>query len=284
VDEPRRIDLGRITLAVFEAGPADGPLVVLLHGFPELAYSWRHQIGPLAQAGYRVLAPDLRGVGGSDRPEDVAAYAVTELAADVVALIDHARREQAVVIGHDWGADAAWKTAWMRPERVAAVAGFSVPFIPRAWHFCAPADPQAKGVVERLQGYAETTFEPARVFANELDVQDQLDAWSAKVNAHAHKTLRARPVDAPRRRAQGDGGAACRDARHRPALDDARRPRARAGPCAVTGARCGRRGLVVRAGDCRSPRGLDEAILEGTLAVRESTSVPAGGGVGSGSR
>jgi pimeloyl-ACP methyl ester carboxylesterase len=132
VDEPRRIDLGRITLAVAENGPAAGPLVVLLHGFPELAYSWRHQIGPLAQAGYRVLAPDLRGVGGSDRPDDIAAYAVTELAADVVALIDHAGREQAIVIGHDWGADAAWKTAWMHPERVAAVAGLSVPFIPRA--------------------------------------------------------------------------------------------------------------------------------------------------------
>lgn len=132
MDEPRRIDLGRITLAVAENGPAAGPLVVLLHGFPELAYSWRHQIGPLAQAGYRVLAPDLRGVGGSDRPDDIAAYAVTELAADVVALIDHAGREQAIVIGHDWGADAAWKTAWMHPERVAAVAGLSVPFIPRA--------------------------------------------------------------------------------------------------------------------------------------------------------
>jgi pimeloyl-ACP methyl ester carboxylesterase len=123
---------------VAEAGPPAGPLVVLLHGFPELAYSWRHQIGPLADAGFRVLAPDLRGTGDSDRPEAVEAYAVTELTADVVALIDHAGAERAVVIGHDWGADIAWKTAWMHPERVAAVAGLSVPFVARA-----PAPPTA---------------------------------------------------------------------------------------------------------------------------------------------
>jgi pimeloyl-ACP methyl ester carboxylesterase len=132
VIEPRRIDLGRITLAVAEAGPPDGPLVVLVHGFPELAYSWRHQIGPLADAGYRVLAPDVRGTGGSDRPEAIEAYAITELAADVLALVDHAGAERAVVIGHDWGADIAWKTTWLHPDRVAAVAGLCVPFIPRA--------------------------------------------------------------------------------------------------------------------------------------------------------
>jgi pimeloyl-ACP methyl ester carboxylesterase len=130
--QPRRIDLGRITLAVTEAGPRDGPLVVLVHGFPELAYSWRHQIGPLAEAGYRVLAPDVRGVGGSDRPDAVEAYAISELTADVLALLDHAGAERAVVVGHDWGADIAWKTAWLHPDRVAAVAGLSVPFVPNA--------------------------------------------------------------------------------------------------------------------------------------------------------
>jgi pimeloyl-ACP methyl ester carboxylesterase len=132
VVRPRRIDLGRITLAVAEAGPPDGPPVVLVHGFPELAYSWRHQIEPLAEAGYRVLAPDLRGLGGSDQPAAVEAYAMTELTADVLALIDHAGAERAVVVGHDWGADIAWKTAWMHPDRVSAVAGLSVPFVPRA--------------------------------------------------------------------------------------------------------------------------------------------------------
>jgi pimeloyl-ACP methyl ester carboxylesterase len=126
------VDLGDVRLWVLDAGPRDGPLVVLVHGFPELAFSWRHQIGPLTEAGYRVLVPDLRGAGRSDRPREVEAYAIGELAGDVVGLVDHAGAERAVVVGHDWGADIAWKTAWMHPERVAAVAGLSVPFIPRA--------------------------------------------------------------------------------------------------------------------------------------------------------
>lgn len=121
-----------VRLHVAEAGPADGPLVVLLHGFPELGYSWRHQIPALAAAGFRVLTPDLRGYGLSEAPEPVEAYAMTELVGDVVGLIDHAGAEQAVVAGHDWGADVAWKTALLAPERVRAVAGLSVPYAPRA--------------------------------------------------------------------------------------------------------------------------------------------------------
>jgi pimeloyl-ACP methyl ester carboxylesterase len=112
-------------------GPEDGPAVVLLHGFPELGYSWRHQWPALAEAGYRVLVPDLRGYGRSDAPAEVEAYAITRLAADVVALADHAGAERVAVVGHDWGADLAWKTAWLRPDRVRAVAGLSVPFLPR---------------------------------------------------------------------------------------------------------------------------------------------------------
>lgn len=127
-----------VDLHVSEAGPADGPLVVLLHGFPELGYSWRHQIPALAAAGFRVLTPDLRGYGLSDAPEPVEAYGIPELVGDVVALIDHAGADQAVVVGHDWGADVAWKTAVLAPERVRAVAGLSVPFAPRA-----PAPPIA---------------------------------------------------------------------------------------------------------------------------------------------
>jgi pimeloyl-ACP methyl ester carboxylesterase len=105
---------------------------VLLHGFPELGYSWRHQIGALADAGYRVLAPDMRGFGLSDSPAEVEAYATDVLARDVLALLDDAGADTGVVIGHDWGSDVAWKTAWMHPERISAVAGLSVPFAPRA--------------------------------------------------------------------------------------------------------------------------------------------------------
>ncbi|HWT94246.1 MAG TPA: alpha/beta hydrolase [Solirubrobacteraceae bacterium] len=138
MSEGELVDVGDVRLRVLDEGRRDGPVVVLLHGFPELAYSWRHQIPALAGAGYRVLAPDNRGVGGSDRPEAVEAYAVTEMAGDVVGLIDWAGASQAVLIGHDWGADVAWKTAWMHPDRISAVAGLSVPFLPRA-----PAAPTA---------------------------------------------------------------------------------------------------------------------------------------------
>jgi pimeloyl-ACP methyl ester carboxylesterase len=121
-----------IELHVAEHGDSDAPVLVLLHGFPELGYSWRHQIPALAEAGYHLMVPDLRGFGLSDAPEDLDGYAVDVLARDVLALLDAAGAERGVVIGHDWGADVAWKTAWMHPERIAAVAGLSVPFAPRA--------------------------------------------------------------------------------------------------------------------------------------------------------
>ena len=121
-----------INLEVAEHGPAEGPVVILLHGFPELGYSWRHQIQPLASAGYRLLVPDLRGFGGSDAPAEIEAYASDVLGADVLGLLDHAGAERGTLIGHDWGADVAWKTAWRHPERIGAVAGLSVPFAPRA--------------------------------------------------------------------------------------------------------------------------------------------------------
>jgi pimeloyl-ACP methyl ester carboxylesterase len=107
----------------------DGPLIVLVHGFPESWYSWRHQIGPLAGAGYRVCAIDVRGYGGSDKPHAVAAYDLETLIGDVAGVIDHLNPGgQAILIGHDWGAPIVWNTALTRPDRVAAVAGLSVPF------------------------------------------------------------------------------------------------------------------------------------------------------------
>ncbi|HEX4110753.1 MAG TPA: alpha/beta fold hydrolase, partial [Solirubrobacteraceae bacterium] len=121
-----------INLAVAEHGPPDGPVVVLLHGFPELGFSWRHQVEPLAHAGYRLLVPDLRGFGHSDAPQDLREYAIDRLTGDVLGLLDHAGVERGTVIGHDWGADVAWKTAWLHPERVHAVGALSVPFAPRA--------------------------------------------------------------------------------------------------------------------------------------------------------
>lgn len=107
-----------ITLQVAQAGPEDGPLVLLLHGFPDFWYGWRHQIDGLANAGYRVWAPDQRGYNQSDKPDGIAAYNVDHLAADIVGLIQAAGHEKAFVVGHDWGGGVAWWTAIRYPQHV----------------------------------------------------------------------------------------------------------------------------------------------------------------------
>jgi pimeloyl-ACP methyl ester carboxylesterase len=110
----------------------EGPAVLLCHGFPELGYSWRHQIPALVEAGYRVLVPDLRGFGESSRPEEIEAYDLASVTGDLVGLLDRLEVPDAVFVGHDWGATTVWGAALMHPERVRAVAGLSVPFVPRA--------------------------------------------------------------------------------------------------------------------------------------------------------
>jgi len=107
-----------VVLHAVEAGPADGSLVVLLHGFPEFWYSWRHQIPALARAGVRVLAPDLRGYGQSDKPRGPEHYTGTALAGDVAGLVRAAGAQRATIVGHDWGGLAAWLTAMRTPEVV----------------------------------------------------------------------------------------------------------------------------------------------------------------------
>jgi pimeloyl-ACP methyl ester carboxylesterase len=119
-----------VDLHIVEQG--EGNPVVLLHGFPELAYSWRHQIAALAAAGYRAIAPDMRGLGRSGAPEEVEAYDVVELCGDVERVLDERGFERAAIVGHDWGANVAWHFALMHPERTVCVAGISVPLVPRA--------------------------------------------------------------------------------------------------------------------------------------------------------
>jgi epoxide hydrolase 4 len=115
----RRVPVQGITLRVVEAGPEEGPLVMLLHGFPEFWYGWRKQIPALASAGYRVWVPDQRGYGGSDKPPDVADYRLEALALDVVGLIGAAGVERAAaVVGHDWGGVVAWWVGIAHPARV----------------------------------------------------------------------------------------------------------------------------------------------------------------------
>jgi pimeloyl-ACP methyl ester carboxylesterase len=117
-----------IELHVAVAGPADGPPVVLCHGFPELWYSWRHQLGALADAGYRAYAPDLRGYGASSRPTEVAAYGSDNLTADLAGLLDHYGYSQAAFVGHDWGAMVVWEMGRLHPDRVSSLCNMSVPY------------------------------------------------------------------------------------------------------------------------------------------------------------
>lgn len=127
----RFYDVNGVRLRVLESGPADGPLVVMTHGFPELAFSWRHQIPALAAAGYHVLAPDQRGYGGSSCPDAIEDYDIACLTRDVVGLIDAAGASRAAIVGHDWGSNVAWAMPLLHPDRVAAVASLSVPPVPR---------------------------------------------------------------------------------------------------------------------------------------------------------
>jgi pimeloyl-ACP methyl ester carboxylesterase len=125
----RTVATNGVELHVVDEG--EGFPVVLAHGFPELAFSWRHQIPALARAGCRVLAPDQRGYGRSGRPEAVEDYDIVALTGDLVGLLDDIGEERAVFVGHDWGAIVVWQLALLHPERVAGVVGMSVPFIPR---------------------------------------------------------------------------------------------------------------------------------------------------------
>jgi pimeloyl-ACP methyl ester carboxylesterase len=106
----------------------DGPLVILVHGWPESWYSWRWQMRPIADAGWRVAAIDVRGYGGSDRPWPVEAYDMETIVGDVMAVADALGGGEAVLIGHDWGAPIVWNTALTRPDRIRAVAGLSIPY------------------------------------------------------------------------------------------------------------------------------------------------------------
>jgi pimeloyl-ACP methyl ester carboxylesterase len=117
-----------IELDVVEAGDPAGPAIVLAHGFPESSHSWRHQIEPLVAGGYHVLAPDQRGYGRSSAPTDVAAYGVEHLAGDLLGLLDATGHDDAVFVGHDWGALLVWDLARIHPERVRAVVNVSVPY------------------------------------------------------------------------------------------------------------------------------------------------------------
>lgn len=129
---PTLIPVNGVELEVFEAGRENaGNPIVLCHGWPEHAYSWRHQMGALAEAGYHVIVPNQRGYGNSSRPEEVTAYDIEHLTGDLVALLDHFGYDRATFVGHDWGAMVVWGLTLLHPERVDRVINLSLPYIER---------------------------------------------------------------------------------------------------------------------------------------------------------
>jgi len=157
----RRLQTNGIGMHVAEAG--SGPLVVLLHGFPELWYSWRHQLPVLAAAGYHAVAPDLRGYGDTDASTADEGYAPSNMAADIVGLLDALGAEQAILVGHDWGANIAWACAELFPERVVGLVALSVPYRPR------PPAPPTEVLRQFLPDGATPSPYPLGVTETELD-------------------------------------------------------------------------------------------------------------------
>ena len=163
------VDAGGIRLHVVEAG--EGPLVLLVHGFPESWYSWRHQLPALADAGYHAVALDVRGYGRSSAPPNVEDYRMLRLVADNVALVAALGEQQAVVVGHDWGAPIAWNSALLRPDIFRAVAGLSVPYSPAG-------DTRPSDAFRRMGGdeefYIEYFQQPGRA---EAELEQDVRRW-----------------------------------------------------------------------------------------------------------
>ncbi len=131
---PRYVETNGIRMAVYDQGK--GVPVVMCHGFPELAYSWRHQIPAVAGAGFHAIAPDQRGYGHTDRPAEIEDYDIHHLTGDLVGMLDALKIDKAVFVGHDWGGFVVWQMPLLHPSRVAGVIGVNTPFLPRA-----PMDP-----------------------------------------------------------------------------------------------------------------------------------------------
>jgi pimeloyl-ACP methyl ester carboxylesterase len=161
----RRVRVGDIRLSVQEAGPGDGAPVVLLHGFPELSHSWRHQIPALAAAGYRVLAPDLRGYGESDRPQAVEDYAIPKLVGDLAGLLDEVGGT-AHLVGHDWGGSLCWVMSATQPQRVRSLTILNSP------HPIASAEARRESDAQKAKSWYMLLFQFPGVAETYLSADD----------------------------------------------------------------------------------------------------------------
>lgn len=189
--EFRMIETNGITLRTVVEG--EGPLVILLHGWPQCWYLWRHQIQPIAASGYRVAVPDQRGYGGSSKPPEIGDYNIRELTADVAGLSKTLGYEEFIVVGHDWGCVVAWNTALLYPETCKAVMGLSVPF----WRMSADAiDPP--GLEERFW-YMRYFQEPGVVEKElEADLESSLRCLYYGLCADAPKGSWMKQTEHPR--------------------------------------------------------------------------------------
>jgi pimeloyl-ACP methyl ester carboxylesterase len=177
-----RIATNGVRLNVAEAGPADGPLVILLHGFPEFWFCWRAQIGPLAEKGHHVVAPDQRGYNLSDKPRGVAAYDLDVLARDIVGLADHFGAKTFSLVGHDWGAIVGWWLAQNYPDRVAKFVSISAGH-PAVWRERMESDP----VQRRLSTYVRLFRIPR--FPEFIIRRKNFDAIAGAITATARPDL-----------------------------------------------------------------------------------------------
>jgi pimeloyl-ACP methyl ester carboxylesterase len=168
-----------IRMGFYEAGPkTDAPPLILCHGWPEMAFSWRHQIKALSDAGIRVIAPDQRGYGATDRPEAVEAYDLEHLTGDLVGLLDHLKIDRAIFVGHDWGGFVVWQMALRHRDRVAGVVGVNTPHYNRA-----PVDPielmrQRFGEQMYIVQFQNPSREADRIFNSR--VEQTFDAFMRK--------------------------------------------------------------------------------------------------------
>ncbi|HEX5608669.1 MAG TPA: alpha/beta hydrolase [Solirubrobacterales bacterium] len=170
---PKTAPTNGITMEYFEQG--EGPVVLLLHGFPELPFSWRHQADPIAEAGFRVVAPSQRGFGGTDAPADPQTYSVKNLVADLTGLLDVLGEEQAIWIGHDWGSMPAWYSGVFAPDRVRALGSLCTPYF--TWE--SPKDMiETYDEVRGPNHYMRTFQEPGVGEAIlEKDIEHTFDCW-----------------------------------------------------------------------------------------------------------
>ncbi|TVU43944.1 hypothetical protein EJB05_03365, partial [Eragrostis curvula] len=182
----RTVEANGISMHVAEAG-GDGngrPAIVFLHGFPELWYSWRHQMEHLAARGYRCVAPDLRGYGGTAAPPEVSAYSAFHIVGDVVGLLDALGLDKVFLVGHDWGALIAWYMCLFRPDKVIALVNTSVAFM-RHIMIRAGADPDAVKTTEYFRRIYGPTYYIVRFqVSNTISYANELPRVSNHVYVH----------------------------------------------------------------------------------------------------